>query len=699
MFPLRRTHGWVILVSAVARAHTNRIGTQRDHNDLDARWDAESTNGKRHKKRTDSNMYAEHGQPKKAVESGTLFDEARQAVRRGEHQDVINFMKKNIRGILRAGVDANGPRFTNTQIGTQMSSLLTNASEGATGREHECEPNLLSTSERSSIDSHAHPSMDSKESRIMYDALTNLLVAITSQGRLAFEERVGLAKTALSYSYSYGFNPRTSHYNHCFHFCTKSSNYEFETVWGWYKEMKLHPNNSRPNPSTISLMQTLCAKNLKREEAWECFREMHARNLKPEIRSLTTLMNLFAQVGDEGKVTQIYKCLEVQPEFTLDIYVYNALFRLYAVTNNQAGIDALLASLDAHGILPDTATMAILVGWKIQDSKNFESCFGLIEDFMTMDIKPNVIVFNTMLTALTQRNDMARATQVLERMQSMNIIPDSYSYNALLKTTAHSGQTAKAWRMLEMMKAEHVDPDVVTYVHITNSYGCLITDMDVQRILREMRDNGGVHMNMTTMFHFMNNLGPSAALAVLRCLLRDPLDLHLKSRVKTKHFGLVLLLGLDIPRPSANNANVRLTDTTLLTNVLLEMELHQINVTEDFWMDVLKFIAVRGRKDDVTRLIRLLSESSRPNFAQNRVKSFNEIIALSSSVENGEAVFDGMETVRGVKPDRTTYEAMKYLCVLHEKFDVAEKYDFFLKKKDENDPYYSMRGSIVKDNN
>ncbi|KNC75806.1 hypothetical protein SARC_11677 [Sphaeroforma arctica JP610] len=213
--------------------------------------------------------------------------------------------------------------------------------------------------------------------------------------------------------------------------------------------------------------------------------------------------------------------------------------------------------------------------------------------------------------------------------------------------------------------------------------------MDVEKVLQHMAKTPGIAMHINTMYHLITNINSTAGLTVLRSLLDDRLNLGLKDRVRIKQFKAVLLSGLDQSRSTVQS---QMIDTTLLSSIMQEIVKRNISVNEEFYITVLKYVAVRGAPDEV---VRLMSEFGKlftdPNYREYKREVFDEVIAISSSIDNAEAVLEAMPQVLGIKPTRSTLSTIHHLCVLHKNLAKAEMYKEQIQEHDANDPYYTIR--------
>merc|ERR1719265_3029147 len=92
-----------------------------------------------------------------------------------------------------------------------------------------------------------------------------------------------------------------------------------------------------------------------------------------------------------------------------------------------------------------------------------ESVTDLLEDMKTYGVRPNLITYSTMIKGHCQSGDIQTAFTLLGQMKlTTNLKPDEIMYNSLLDGCAQHSLIDEGLRLLEEMQAEGVRPSNFT---------------------------------------------------------------------------------------------------------------------------------------------------------------------------------------------------------------------------------------------
>merc|ERR1719487_738118 len=100
--------------------------------------------------------------------------------------------------------------------------------------------------------------------------------------------------------------------------------------------------------------------------------------------------------------------------------------------------------------------------------KNLQGAFGVFESMEQSGIDLNCIMYNTVLDACVECNDLKAAEAWMDRMKKADMT-DVVSFNTLIKAHLQNGSFDKVRRLMEMMTSEGLKPNQVTFNELLNS--------------------------------------------------------------------------------------------------------------------------------------------------------------------------------------------------------------------------------------
>lgn len=101
---------------------------------------------------------------------------------------------------------------------------------------------------------------------------------------------------------------------------------------------------------------------------------------------------------------------------------------------------------------------------------------------VTRGVDPNVITYNSVISAYAKEGNWQGANDVLRRMlQNQNVEPNVTTYNAVINAYANKGHWQGAEDVLHRMNAHNIQPNMTTYNSLIDAYA-----------------NKGTHLDMTT---------------------------------------------------------------------------------------------------------------------------------------------------------------------------------------------------------
>lgn len=180
------------------------------------------------------------------------------------------------------------------------------------------------------------------------------------------------------------------------------------------------------------------------------------------------------------------------------ITTYNAVIDACARNGGMDRLAQLLADMKQRGLKPNLITYStVLKGHCLQG--DIRTAFDVLEEMTTQTrLKPDEIMYNTLLDGCAQSHLVEEGLRILKRMQDEGIRPSNYTLSILVKLTSHARRLDQAFELVDQLtKKYRFRPNAPVYGNLIHA--CL-SNKDLQRALGvlERMGNERIHPDMRT---------------------------------------------------------------------------------------------------------------------------------------------------------------------------------------------------------
>ena len=180
-----------------------------------------------------------------------------------------------------------------------------------------------------------------------------------------------------------------------------------------------------------------------------------------------------------------------QARMCVSVHTYGTLIKAYGSVLDLSGARALWGEMIEERKLEPTD---IVLGCML-DALVKGSCAGeadaLLEEWTSKGVvKPNVILFSTLIKGFGQEMQPERAQAVWSKMEMANVTPNVVSHNALIDAYARTGDMETASKLLEKMSAHGLRADRVTYSTIVKGQCQAGKTQEALRVMQRMHGAG-----------------------------------------------------------------------------------------------------------------------------------------------------------------------------------------------------------------
>lgn len=161
------------------------------------------------------------------------------------------------------------------------------------------------------------------------------------------------------------------------------------------------------------------------EAALDVLKEVKAKGLPPDVKTYSSCMAALGE-GDHVLEQALELWLEMETaNIAPDMFAYSTMIRLY--------------------------------------NKQFQECLSLLESMKRLGMKPNLVVYNCVLHALSLKGQISLARKLLAEMVRVGVKPDLKSHNSMMNCFAVAKLWQSALDYVKEIKELGFQPDAVTY--------------------------------------------------------------------------------------------------------------------------------------------------------------------------------------------------------------------------------------------
>merc|ERR1719387_549653 len=255
--------------------------------------------------------------------------------------------------------------------------------------------------------------------------------------------------------------------------------------------------------------------------AWRCWKEMRTRHIKPTSITIGCMVEAIVSNGDpEGAlelILQMQEDADTRDQVNAVIYcsvlkgfahdkkmdrvwsvwqdmlskgvapsitTYNALCDACARNGVMERVPQLLKDMKARKLVPNLITYgSVLKGHCLKG--DIRAAFEVLDDMRnTTKLKPDEIMYNTLLDGCAQANLCEEGLKILQTMQQEGIRPSNYTLSILVKLMSHARRLDQAFSLVDQLtKKYRFKPNAPVYGNLVQA--CLV-NKDVQRGLRTL---------------------------------------------------------------------------------------------------------------------------------------------------------------------------------------------------------------------
>jgi pentatricopeptide repeat protein len=296
-------------------------------------------------------------------------------------------------------------------------------------------------------------------------------------------------------------------------------------AWRCWKEMRTR--HITPTSITIGCMVEAVVSNGDPEGAYELIKQMQEDDLCRDQVNAVIYCSVLKGFAHEKKMERVWNVWEdmfnskVMPSIT----TFNALIDACARNGAMDRIAQLLAEMKDHGLKPNLITYStVLKGHCLRG--DIRAAFDVLEDMRNKtSLKPDEIMYNTLLDGCAQSSLAEEGLKLLQRMQDEGIRPSNYTLSILVKLLSHARRLDQAFELVDQLTRKYrFKPNAPVFGNLVQA--CL-SNKDLPKALSVMERMGQdkISPDMRTLSSVMRSCISQGLLDHATLLLRGALGL------------------------------------------------------------------------------------------------------------------------------------------------------------------------------
>ncbi|CAD5185397.1 unnamed protein product [Musa acuminata subsp. malaccensis] len=259
-------------------------------------------------------------------------------------------------------------------------------------------------------------------------------------------------------------------------------------------DMMSREENARPSQKTYNILIKAWCDKQNLTEAWNVVHKMHASGIQPDVVTYNTIARAYTKNGETKRAEELI--LEMQMRLRPNERTWVIILGGYCKEGNMKDALRCVNEMKAVGIRPNIVVFNTLIkGFlDIQDMAGSDEVLALMEE---LGVRPDLVTYSHQMNAWSAMGLMTRCMEVFNKMVEAGIKPDAQVYSILAKGYVRAREPAKAEALLVTMNELGIQANVVTFTTIISGW-CSAANMENAMRVYSMMSESGVSPNIKT---------------------------------------------------------------------------------------------------------------------------------------------------------------------------------------------------------
>jgi len=242
--------------------------------------------------------------------------------------------------------------------------------------------------------------------------------------------------------------------------------------------------------------------------------------LETSTITYSCLVRFAAEVGELGRAKEFFD--KLASITTPSIRAYMTVLSVHNKRQDWSSAAATIHDMKSRGVPVDGLALNVALSTGVAADKVTEVQDLLSQAEEMTPFVPDVVSYNTVVKAYSQRGNYAEACKVVERMRKNGVKPNAITFNTVMDAAVRGGRPEEAWRKLEQMKDAGYKPDKFScsiLVKALTKSGSSLQEDAVDRALALLEQNDR-NLDMTLKMSLYNNIAEASSKAGFAAALR-----------------------------------------------------------------------------------------------------------------------------------------------------------------------------------
>jgi pentatricopeptide repeat protein len=256
---------------------------------------------------------------------------------------------------------------------------------------------------------------------------------------------------------------------------------DIAAVWRCWKEMR--SRHIKPSSITLGCMVEAVVENQDAEGAYDLIQQVQEdEKCQETVNSVMycSVLKGFARERKLGRVWNVYEEMEKR-NVEMSVVTYNTLIDACARAGRMESVPKILQSMKKRCVRPNLITYSTMVKGHCQ-SGDVRIAFELVEE-MKQDskLKPDEIMYNSLLDGCARNNMYEEGLRVLQEMQDEGVQLSNFTLSVLVKLMNRAYRVDQAFSLVQDISKKY---KFKLNVHVyTNLIQACISNRQVSRAM------------------------------------------------------------------------------------------------------------------------------------------------------------------------------------------------------------------------
>ena len=196
--------------------------------------------------------------------------------------------------------------------------------------------------------------------------------------------------------------------------------------------------------------------------ARKLFDELPELNCERTVKSFNSLLASCVKSKEFDQVEKIFREVPQEVSIKADVISYNIVINAFCEMDALDKAILFFHDMEKNGMEPNLVTFNTLLTALYRKGQFFdgERVWATMEN---KNIAPDLVSYNARLRGMVLEKRIQDGIELLAKMEEKEIKPDVYSYNILIKGFCQDGDLEEAKKWYYKLKESEVDPIATTY--------------------------------------------------------------------------------------------------------------------------------------------------------------------------------------------------------------------------------------------